>query len=72
MSKPKAYDPQQGYQYQIFIKSPYERELEGLDYAKDYQDLKYLLNEYRLAYRGQSVGFSYTKLPRKYWKEAIE
>ncbi len=66
MAKPKAYDPQQGYQYQIFCKSPYERELEHCDYAVNRTDLKYLIDNYKHAY-GAEFSFRWTLLPKKYW-----
>jgi hypothetical protein len=66
MSKPKAYEPQQGYKYQILVKCSSERAYEHCDYAKDLAEKKHLLNEYRLAY-GASFSFSTIELPRKYW-----
>lgn len=65
MAMPKAYEPQQGYKYQILTRynnEPYEH----CDYAKDRQEKNYLINEYRIAY---GVGFSFKaiQLPAKYW-----
>lgn len=67
MAKPKAYDPQKGYQYQIFLKSKGDRTLEHCDYATDRKELKYLVEEYKQAY-GSDFSFSWTMLPQKYWK----
>lgn len=71
MSKCIAYEPQQGYKYQILTKYQGERAFEHLDYAKDRTEKEYLLKEYRLA---QGSDFTYTTilLPKKYWKEATE
>ena len=67
MSLPKAYDPQQGYKYQLLTK--YNNEAyEHCDYAKDKKDKDYLLNEYKLAY-GNEFSFKTILLPQKYWKE---
>lgn len=66
MAMPKAYDPQQGYKYQILTKSQCDRSYEHCDYAKDKGERNYLLGEYRLAY-GPSFSFKTILLPRKYW-----
>jgi len=67
MSLPKAYDPQQGYKYQLLTR--YNNEAyEHCDYAKDSQEKKYLLDEYKLAY-GNEFSFKTIMLPQKYWKE---
>ncbi|GIN25538.1 MULTISPECIES: hypothetical protein [Bacillota] len=50
MAYPKAYEPQQGYKYQILVKTPYDRAYEHCDYAVDKADKNYLLGEYSLAY----------------------
>jgi hypothetical protein len=65
MSKPKAYDPEYGYRYQILCRQG--REWEHCDYAKDRNEKKYLIDEYRLAY-GPSFDFCAIELPMKYWK----
>jgi len=67
MSMPKAYEPQQGYKYQILCRNQeYSRAWESCDHAKDYQEKKYLVNEYKLAY-GTGWEFKSILLPRKYW-----
>ena len=69
MSFPKAYNPQQGYQYQIVCRNTaYGREYEHCDYAKDGKECKYLKNEYRLAY-GAGWEFKSILLPAKYWPQ---
>ena len=68
MSRPIAYDPEQGYMYQIFCRS-YSRTWEHCDYARDNQDRRYLLGEYALAYRGMGFEFKTERLPKKYWPE---
>lgn len=65
MSKPQAYDPQHGYQYQILCRSD-SRTWEHCDYAVDRADKTHLLKEYRIAY-GPSFEFKTIPLPRKYW-----
>lgn len=69
MTKPIAYEPQHGYMYQILMKLNGERIFESLDYAKDFEEKKYLLNEYRLAYRGMGIALKTIKLPKKYHSE---
>lgn len=64
MSKPKAYDPQHGYQFQILCRNG--SEWEHCDYATDSADRRYLLGEYRLAY-GPGWEFRTLQLPRRYW-----
>jgi hypothetical protein len=67
MGYPNAYEPIQGQKYQIFTKynnEPYEH----CDYAKDKQELEYLLDNYRMSY-GREFSFKTIMLPRKYWKE---
>lgn len=67
MTISKAYDPQQGYQYQILCRNPqYDREWEHCDYAVDSQEKNYLVKEYKLAY-GSGWEFKAIKLPRIYW-----
>jgi hypothetical protein len=64
MSRPKAYDPQQGYKYQILCKLDC-REWEHCDYAVDRADKEHLLKNYRDAYQGFEL--KTIQLPRKYW-----
>lgn len=66
MAYPQAYEPQQGYKYQILVKTPYDRAYEHCDYAKDKTERDYLLGEYRLAY-GNGHSFKTIPLPKKYW-----
>jgi hypothetical protein len=68
MSMPKAYDPQHGYKYQILVLCPGQREYEHCDYAKDNEEKRYLIGEYRLSY-GAGFSFKSILLPRKYWNE---
>jgi len=68
MTMPTAYDPQQGYRYQILCRNyQYSRAWEHCDYAKDSEEKRHLLNEYRLAY-GAGWEFKSTLLPVKFWK----
>jgi hypothetical protein len=70
MSLPKAYDPQQGYRYQLLCRNPsYGREWESCDYAKDRQERGYLVSNYRDAY-GAGWEFKAILLPAKYWVAA--
>lgn len=67
MAFPKAYDPQQGYRYQILCRNQqYGREWEHCDYAKDRQEKSRLIGEYRLAY-GAGWEFKSIMLPVKFW-----
>ena len=67
MALPKAYKSEQGYMYQILCR-PYGRhEWEHCDYAVDKAERDYLVNEYRIAYRG-GYEFLCIQLPQKYWK----
>jgi hypothetical protein len=69
MSYPQAYDPQQGYKYQILCRNQsYSRTWEHCDYAKDRQEKNYLINEYRMAY-GVGYEFKAITLPQRYWQE---
>ena len=69
MSRPKAYDPQQGYKYQILYRDcRYSREWESVDYATDKKDKDYLLTEYKIAY-GKGSEFQTILLPQKYWNK---
>jgi hypothetical protein len=69
MSRPKAYDPQEGYQYQILVMCPGTREYEHCDYAKDRQEKNQLIREYKMAY-GPGFTFNSILLPQKYWPVA--
>ncbi len=67
MSKPAAYEPQEGQRYQILCRnSAYSRSWEHCDYATDRQERNYLLGEYRMAY-GSGWEFKTILLPRRYW-----
>ena len=67
MSRPKAYDPQHGYRYQILRYDEYNREYDHVDYAKDRTEKNYLMNEYGIADR---VGrYKAIELPQKFWKK---
>lgn len=63
MSRPVAYSPEQGYKYQILVRS--NGQWEHCDYAKDKTEKNYLLNEYQLAYGG-GFEFKTILLPTKY------
>ena len=65
MTMPKAYEPQQGYMYQILGRGN-NGAWESLDYAKFEAEKNYLLHEYKMAYRGQGWEFKVIKLPKKY------
>lgn len=66
MAYPKAYEPQEGYQFQILCRHPeYNgREWESCDYATDRGDLKHLMENYRQCYIGYE--FKTIELPIKY------
>lgn len=68
MTKPKVYEPEQGYKYQIFCKESGESEWEHCDYAENSIEKNYLVNEYQMAY-GAGFVFKSIRLPQKYWKE---
>ena len=73
MTHPKAYDPEQGYMYQILCRSKasYDREWEHCDYAKNKEEKNYFLEEYGLSYRG-NFEFKVILLPKKYWAKGCE
>ena len=68
MSKPKVYEPQQGYRYQILARNQQYngRTWEHCDYAKDTKEKNYLIDEYKLAY-GVGREFKSILFPKKYW-----
>lgn len=67
MSKPKAYRPEYGFQYQILCRNQeYSREWEHCDYASDRADKNHLLENYRQAY-GFGWEFKTVILPMRYW-----
>jgi hypothetical protein len=68
MAYPKAYEPEQGYKYQILVKTPYDRAYEHCDYALDFEDKKHLLKNYKEAY-GVGYVFKVIALPKKYWSK---
>ena len=67
MSRPKAYEPEYGYQFQLFCRAD-SRTWEHCDYAKDPDNLDYLITEYSMAY-GAGWEFKWEQLPEKYWPE---
>lgn len=70
MALPKAYAPQDGYMFQIFVKCPGERTLEHCDYATSRADMRMLKLEYQLAY-GPGFSFRAILLPPKYWPKRV-
>lgn len=70
MTRPKAYAPVDGQRYQLFYKHPGVREIDHLDYAKDRDELLYLLGEYRLFIPPSSL--SYLQLPKRCWPKEGE
>jgi hypothetical protein len=73
MSHPKAYDPQNGYQYQILVRHPKYNgtQWEHCDYATDKEDKKMLLENYKMSY-GNGFEFKTIPLPAKYWPKETE
>ena len=69
MSYPKAYQPEQGYKYQLLCRAKIYngRTWEHCDYAKDIKDLHFLKKEYQLCY-GCNFEFKRILLPLKYHK----
>jgi len=67
MTMPSAYEPEQGYKYQILTRYQ-SQPWEHCDYAKDKAEKDYLLKEYRMAY-SNDMSFKVIELPMKYWKE---
>ena len=63
MTKPKIYEPAQGYSYQVLFRGDGSREWDHCDYAEDSFDKDYLLQEYRLAGGGEYKAIA---LPEKY------
>lgn len=67
MALPKAYCSEQSYMYQILCRQCGAHEWEHCDYAVDKTERDYLVNEYKIAYRG-GYEFLCIQLPQKYWK----
>lgn len=67
MAYPQAYEPEQGYRYQILVMCPNDRAYEHCDYAIDRDDKIHLLENYKMAY-GAEFSFKTIELPQKYWK----
>ena len=71
MSKPKAYEPEQGYMYHILCRHPSQgKQWEHCDYAGDRQERAYLIGEYRLSY-GAGWEFKSILQPRRYWPKMV-
>ncbi len=67
MSRPQAYEPAEGYRYQILCRNQsYSRAFEHCDYAEDRAERSHLLENYRLAY-GPGWEFRTILLPARYW-----
>lgn len=65
MYRPKAYEPAQGYRFQILFYNERERAYEHIDYATDRLDRDFLLAEYRM----DGNRYKAIQLPQKYWKK---
>jgi hypothetical protein len=65
MGYPKAYEPGQGYKYQLLLWDSFNREYDHLDYATDTADRNHLLKEYRMSNHEK---IKVILLPQKYWK----
>jgi len=71
MARPQAYEPAEGYKYQILARNPaYGRAFDHCDYATDRSDKNHLLANYRLAYGG-GWEFKVITLPAKYWPKKV-
>lgn len=67
MSKPQAYEPQDGYRFQILCRNrTYGQAWEHCDYATDRSDRAHLLTNYSQAY-GPGWEFKTITLPAKCW-----
>lgn len=72
MPRPIAYDPQEGYKYQILCRCPeWGRAWEHCDYAVDAADKKHLLENYRQAYPA-GYYFQTITLPKKFWPKEVK
>lgn len=72
MPRPKAYEPQSGYKFQILCRNQQQdRAWEHCDYAVDAADKRLLLDNYRTAY-GAGWEFNTILLPAKYWPTFVE
>ena len=65
MTKPAAYEPEQGYMFQILCRNG-SGAWEHCDYAKSIIERNRLCIEYRIAY-GIGWQFKTEQLPRRYW-----
>lgn len=65
MTRPKAYDPQPGYRYQLVARQA-GGTYEHIDYATNRAEMKQLKEDYRLAF-GPEWQIKAIPLPQKYW-----
>lgn len=71
MARSAAYQPVQGYRFQILTRNlSYGRAFEHCDYAKDRDELNHLRREYAMAY-GPGWEFRTITLPAKYWPHTV-
>lgn len=64
--RPKAYEPERGYKYQIFRRNQsFDRTWEHCDYAKDRDEMKRLIKKHKLAC-GTGWEVEFTILPFQY------
>lgn len=62
----KAYEPQEGYRFQLVARWTVSGAFEHLDYAVDSTELARLLKEYRLAF-GTGWWYRIITLPQRFW-----
>ncbi|RPK20115.1 MULTISPECIES: hypothetical protein [Paenibacillus] len=68
MAQPKAYQPKEGFQFQLLFRLADEREFEHCDYAKDEVERDKLVQTHGKSY-GNGLVFKAIPLPKKYWKK---
>ncbi len=72
MPRPKAYDPEPGYKFQILCRNQnYDRAWDHCGYAVDRAEKDYLIQETRRAY-GAGWEFQSILLPTKYWPSSVK
>ena len=71
MSRPKAYDPQLGYRFQILCRNPAcSREWEHCDYAENRKERNQLIQDCSVAY-GPGWEFKTILQPSRYWPKKL-
>lgn len=69
MAQPKAYQPKEGFQFQILFRTAGDIQFEHCGYAEDEAERDELIQQESEGY-GDALEFKAIKLPKKYWKNS--